>query len=51
MGYVLLAELLSVGEEVSSLAETLSARIGGYPGDPHPLRKGEGVWGKDRGRR
>lgn len=27
VGYVLLAELLSVGEEVSSLAETLSARI------------------------
>lgn len=51
VGCVPLAGLLSVGEEVPSLEETLSARIGEYPGDPHRLREGEMIWGKDRGRR
>jgi len=39
--YVLLAELLclaSVGEEEPSLSGTWCARVGRYPGGPHPLR-------------
>ena len=51
VGYVLLAGLCclaSVGEEAPSLEETLlSARVGGYPGEPTHWRSreiGEGLW-------
>jgi hypothetical protein len=49
--YVLLAGLpclALVGKEVHSLTETLSARVGRYPGTPsHLLRgEGEGIWGE-----
>jgi hypothetical protein len=53
MEYVLLAGLpclASVGEDVLSLTKMWCARVGGYPGGPHPLR-GEGRgWGKNCGR-
>ena len=51
VGYVLLAELpclTSVGEEASSIAETSSARLGGYTVGFHPLRgESRGGWEKD----
>lgn len=50
MGYVLLAGLPcldSVGEDAPSLAETWSAKVGGYSGGPiHSEEKGKGTGGK-----
>jgi hypothetical protein len=54
VGCVLLAGLpclASMGEEVPSLTETGSARMGGYLGGSHSLRRERhGEWGKDFGR-
>jgi hypothetical protein len=45
MGNVLLSGLhflTLVGEKVSTLAESLTDRVGGYPGDPPPAQKRRG---------